>query len=66
LELKQWIAAHYQPVYQTGPPNVIVYRRNGLAVISESGKFLSDYFTHSGLSLVGGESQGSSSLRHKD
>jgi 4-amino-4-deoxy-L-arabinose transferase-like glycosyltransferase len=30
LELKQWINAHYQTVYETGPPNVTVYQR-GLA-----------------------------------
>jgi hypothetical protein len=31
LELKQWIDAHYRPVYETGPPKVTVYQRNSLA-----------------------------------
>jgi len=31
LELKRWIDAHYRAVYQTGPPNVTVYKRSTLA-----------------------------------
>lgn len=28
LELKQWIDANYKPVYKTGPPEVVVYKRS--------------------------------------
>jgi hypothetical protein len=30
LELKQWIDAHYQAVYQTDPPSVTVYHRSNV------------------------------------
>jgi hypothetical protein len=48
LELKQWIDAHYQPVYQTGPPNVIVYQRIHPAGLSANRMHLSDYLTYMG------------------
>jgi hypothetical protein len=37
LELKQWIDAHYKPVYQTGPPAITVYRRGPALGVSGTG-----------------------------
>jgi hypothetical protein len=45
LELKQWIDAHYKAVYRTGPPEVVIYKRNSLARLFEGTWFVSDYLT---------------------
>ena len=36
LALKQWIDAHYQPVYQTGPPEVVVYKKSPIVGSGEN------------------------------
>jgi hypothetical protein len=45
FELKRWLDAHYRPVYQTGPPKVIVYQRKPAGSAAGTREHLSDYLT---------------------
>jgi hypothetical protein len=66
FELKQWIDAHYQPVYETGLPKVIVYQRTHPAGLSASRKNMSDYLTFSGISPFGLNARCSIQLRRNN